>query len=539
MPKGPLDYTYAPGATIEVVGVKLPVAGFSLELVSTGIPKLVIQVDPFHQEGADVTQALAPQLGNFVRTWKRLQDALQGGNRELSFDFDAQKERADGAPENYDDLQKFKLDGWVMTAAGMRDVGPTGGFAVVIEAMHPAYQFQESTAFLQSTGKEVKIQPSEIAQTNVFEALISAMRAYHSVHEMGERIPELHGDDYEQVVQDFSTMIDNLEDYIVWDPDWSGGGIPAAGLWPKELEQVVLYSLVDYVRAASNSASWDRFIHSICAQWFLSLLPTFAEPKLRIRPLEPYQLHTMDLYDHDIVSMTLPAVDPAPIKGVMGTFSDLLTAGALSFGTTAEGERILHKDQVSVVEPTLSGKILNLQVPAWVSGAIDTAAAVRAGDFLPDEGENSKGEIPLSYGSEQNSSSSDTEPQEEVDVEDFKKIITDVLPAIGKELFLENFRNYYQVSLTTRLLIKTEDAQTPGGYLLPGFVARLQSTPENSDNAQALLDFYVIKVVHSVNCQQGKASTQILGSFIHDADKPTLAKFDMYDGVAYNALYNT
>lgn len=538
MPADPINYTYAPGASLVVAGDSYPVAAFTLELAVTGIPKVVIQIDPFHIEGDAATPALAPNLGDLVASWKKLQDALYSDNRSVQLDFDAQRERSSNAPGNYDRLQEFSINGWIMTSAGMRNVGSRGGFAVVVEAVHPFHQFQESSAYLLSTGKEAKITPDAItgsatagSSPNVFDALVSAMLAYYDVHAAADRIPEFDNSNYDAVVADYRSMIDFLEEYMQWDPDWEGEGIPCAQLWPADLKDYVLYSLIDYVRAASNSSSWDRFVHTICAHWFLALIPTFDEEKLRIRPLEPWSAHAMEIYDSDIVNIDLPAVDPTPIKGITGMFSGVSTNASVTFGLNAKGEQVANLEQVSVVEESLGGRIHVLQLPSWVSGTLNTAAAARAGEFLP------TGEGEVTHATEQNSSSNSGEPQSEVDTEDFDGIITEVLPAVAKELFLENYRVHYQLSLTTRLLIKVDGAKTPNKYLMPGFVARLSPNPEISGESDPLLDFYVTKVVHSVNCQQGQASTQIIGSFVHQSDKPDLPNFDMTKGVASNAVY--
>lgn len=520
------DYVYNMSATLTLPdGVEVPVTWFTLDLRVAGIPKLTASIDPFHIWGAGPTPAGKPTVNEFIRRWQELQGLVTDkANRAIKFSFYAVSKA-----EEF--LQSIDLSGWIITSVGMRDVRATGNFSLAIEAVHPLYKFQESTAHLLGSGVGGKVPLNAITGTNVYQALLSAMKVYLARHSKGALVKQASTDtDYNQNVklleyagfkairEKYQDMIDVLSEHLAW--DGHGSGFPDKPF--SVLRSYVPYGVLEYVKALNNTSSWDWLIGTFCAQWFLTIVPTYWEDTLKIKPLVPWQPPSITLNDDEVSQIDIPPVDAAPIKGVMGLF-DSQSFASVEWQLYKSGEESKFLEEMSFTETKLEGRFLTLATPSWARDLLINSQMPYSSDTCPKDGNMS-----VSYVASQTAETADHIPEEPSQVEwrDLKA----GLKAIAKELFLENYRMHYQMTLNSRLLIKHPKATTPGQYVIPGYVMRI------TGQGESMLDLYVTHVVHSVDCAHGSVSTQIGGSYVHTSDQPNLAK-SIHAGVASNELY--
>jgi hypothetical protein len=536
----PEQWVYKPDAKLTVLGIPVPVSGFVLYLSANGIPRLSVTIDPFHVWEDPREPAKAPTLAVFARRWRALQEAIRSRtNRLIQFKFDA------GLASGAEVPQKFELKDWIMVSAGFTEIQARGSFALVIEAVHPLYEFQESSAHMLGTGVQHEIQFNEVSGSNVHELLIKTMRAYLLRHENDVlAIPTATDPDYtdtavdmKSVREEYRKMIDILEAKLIWDPTFDGRGLPTKPL--KLLEDITKYGAVEYVKSIDNAGSWDWFIRGFCTEWFLTVIPTFYAEKLALRPIEPWLGYKMRIYDTDISGMTLPAVDPTPIKGIQGLF-DSSAMASIEYANWHEGEEFTSKEEISWTEPLL-GRYLTMGMPGWLRGLVINQQARDAGKSSPSSN-NISGSVTYVTGN----TAADEGPGTLGTVNPAYLKEQDLAMKVAcKELFLENYRQFFQLTLMCRLFMKSDLSMLPDKWILPGFVMRLLPNPDAlpaSTGAprddvldKPIIDFFVTQVVHSVDCHSGTANTQIAGSYIHEPDAPMLKAIQA--GVGRNPFY--
>ena len=528
----PEDHTYRPHAIATAGGSRLPVTSFKLQLTAAGIPRLVIRVDPFHKLDDPVDVAQAPGLSTFIDRWSAFQELiLSADNRNIDFEF-----RGYGSK---DKKQNISLSKWIILSAGFSDVRASGGFAFVIEAVHPMYEFQESTAHLLGSAVEGKLPVGAVTGENVLAALISGAEAYLEKHSDDNISSEVNKDKcYISVIDDYKNMVKILKERLKWGTG-SDQGFPDGGLSADVFKRIP-YGVVEYAKSLNNAGSWDWLVRTFCAHWLLTIIPTYWSDKLIMAPLEPWQKHKMLIYDTDMVSVNLPAVDPTPIRGIVGLFSPSILNSAEYSGYRDGNSKIL-REAISTVIKDMKGRTLMLGMPGWINSML-VDNAVSASEYCAPTPKNIN-EI-LSYGMSNNAD--DFKGGGSIDSEDLDAVMepdNGILKLLSRELFLENYKMHYQISMRCRLMIKSDNATTPDNYIVPGYVLRIQADPDLAGSeGKPLVDFYVTKVVHHVDCANRSASTEIGGSFVHASDTPTLTDLSgnvvIDKGIAKNAMYS-
>lgn len=541
----PEQWTYAPYAEATVLGEDVPVSSFTLELADNGVPKLVFVIDAFHLRGAPANPAMAPGVGSFVQRWNQLQKAIQSRqNREIDFMFDARGKE--------DTIQKFSLQGWIMTSAGFSDIRARGGFSLVIEAMHPLYAFQEATPHLMGCGLEAKEELFAFIKDNIYDTFINGMSHYVaffvpdnlSVDAKRDRhftgITGLFGNGPVSTLDEYKKQIQRLSQHLIWDPTWDGGKFPGKpslvkNIFDKHGNHHIGHSVWPYVTQFSHSGSWDWFVHTFLSHWFLHVRPTFWKEHLYIRPIEPWEPHKILIQDTDIDFIELPAVDPSPIRGILSNVDDAPQMSAIEWSIIKDGEAHAGREECSFVDIGLIGRQQTMDMPNWIKTITHLATQELSNYHVP-KPENI---VNTHYMNDSNCEKAQggTGSYTRDWVNDRYRGYKGCL----QELFLENYRQFYQIALTGRLMIKLQsknasNADTPDNFVLPGFVLQLRPNPDIEGNGKSpLVDFFVTKVVHTVDCQRASVSTKISGSHVRPATGFSTAI--IRDGKQFNIMY--
>lgn len=523
----PEQWTYRPIASVTILGKTVPVSSFSLTLTMSGIPKLMASIDPFHLVGATPQIAKAPGVDSFTATWRTLQAAIRNDEqRKVTFNFDAR---------GTIDHQAFTLTDWLLTGAGFSDVRASGYFMMTIELVHPLFAFQESTPHLVGSAVQGEIPFEAVKGDDLLKSLSGAMRAYLSKFSKTSLGLEIAKDeDYiageKSMVLAYAKMISALENHLKWDPTWTGPKFPVAP-FSTSLVDVIPYGLVEYVKSMNSAGSWDWFVHTFCAHWFLCIVPSFYKKELYLRPIEPWQAPKMTIYDTEVSKLDLPATDPMPVKGVMGIASMPSVEGPITWSAFQESQVQTTQEAMAHQEPSLTGSDLSLLLPSWIEGLLFYKAAKMAGLSAP-TGDNI---LNVSFSVANNASDPTAGTLGTVYMEHTKALLK-AAKVVARELFLENYRLHYQVSITSRLLIRSASSKLENNWVLPGYVMRLQAD-KNLPGSQGrpLLDFLVMQVVHSVDCMNRYASTQINGAYVHEAGEPNIKA--IIKGIAPNVMY--
>ena len=505
----PEDWVYKPAALLQIFGLFVPVSGFTLSLQANGIPRLIVRVDAFHLLGAPPEPATAANMSSLVARWNLVRTAISSKTRRrINFKF--------AAPSAADKLQNFLLSGWIMTSAGFPRVSAQGGeMHFEIEAVHPMYEFQESPAFLLGSGVQGRIKPSKIAKTNVLAALVSALREYGAKHDDTTLSIHAAGDsEYvstEKIIDAYKNIADILGKRLEWYNPSGAGVLPDKP--NTSLDSHIPYSTVEYVKSLGNAGSWDWLVRSFCAQWLLTIYPRVEGDKLGIGPFNAWQTPAMEIYDTETSFVRLPPADPNPVRGVLGLIDGKNAFPSIGWTTLPEGEKQQRREEISFVDEDLRGRILSFAMPGWLH-QLPISATAKSGSTNAPYGTN---EITYTSGGTANTSDKDRPSLTASQWDDMLK----KMRLLAQELFRENYRLHYQVALAGRLMIKLPNAKTIGKFVLPGYVMRLSAT-DSENKKEPLVDFYVTKVVHSVDCQNAKASTEIGGSFVRAPGEPNI-----------------
>lgn len=545
----PVDHVYRPHVNINIDGEGYACSGLALVITASGIPQATISIDPFNTWSDSMSKANAPGVATFIDKYKFFQELIRDKERrKIDITFRNGTDRYAGS----DDPQDFDLKGWLVLSAGFVGVHSQGGFSFRIEAVHPLYAFQESTAHLVGSGEDGVIPRYEIYGDNVYEALISGMEAYQRRHKPDALVTPAAADKsfsgmagmkdiQDTVCSDYAEMVKTLKEHLVWDKDWTGSGFPDAPFTHFGMSTHIPYGVLEYIKSMNNAGSWDWLVHMFCAHWFLVIVPTYWENALRMKPLETWQRFRATIYDTDCTSIDLPAVDPAPARGVMGLFDASGLTGYAEYSLFPEGAAKTRIEAVSMLVEGLTGRILSLGIPGWLKNLAQddqasNATLAAAGKDTLESGE---------YGASNNvyDIKGGTGSVRATALDDLINPDDGVLKNVAKELFLENYRLHYQIAIRGRLMVRNKSATTPDKFIVPGYVMRLAGNPDlpGATIGTDLLDFYVTKVAHIIDCQNGTAYTEIAGAFVHDVGGPTLKDLDgntvMQAGIGTNPMY--
>jgi len=501
------------------------VAGITIILNENGIPEIRVVVDPLHSTSDSVNVATSPSLKDMTK-WHSLIQHYVSIKQTASLSFIV--EIGNKGEEKED--QKLELSGWIITGGGLLGVSAVGGFSLEITIQHPICLVSYSGVNM--GGFSDKLEPMLTSSNTIIDALRDSIDAYINTR-ISEKagkadlcLPGISGSDAlvefnmlsaykEQLEAAAKAMVENLE----WDAQYLDEC--KYSNWPLstcliEVEDQIKASVADYVYCLSDINLWEILVHRICSEWFVSIVPTYWT-KLKMMPFTPWANPALYINEEDIWDLMLPGVEKNVIAGIYMMQHGLASSIDFSAYIGKASDEMHNLDGVVYVagdKPT--GSILTREAPAWLksvlvrhgskSGEVTNISTMDdAGDLVTPSNVDVEGEPVV---------------QSPEDFEYYLELYRSGALVCANQLFLTAYKQSTQVSVNTRLLIKSHEK-----WVIPGRVCRIKA-----EDGTVIMDFYIKTVQHIIDFQTAKAYTQISGSYARTGGG--------VDGVAVNGTCN-
>jgi hypothetical protein len=193
-----------------------------------------------------------------------------------------------------------------------------------------------------------------------------------------------------------------------------------------------------------------------------------------------------------------------------------------SYVTAVTDKEFNTEGVVYIPEGEVEGGLVKLTGSHWIKG-LELRSAAYAGQYTSPPKAEPGGKVKMAsnttYGSSPASESG-------LDYQYAFDILRGVLYYCAWQTFLTKFRQEVRASVTTRLLMSSEDSdvevdeETGRGWICPGHVCSIQkgvTAPqaeiEGEEDTQGVFDMYVTTVEHTIDCQNNRARTEIIGRY--------------------------
>jgi hypothetical protein len=504
------------GGYVTISGTNHPVSSFTLILTHNGIPELRLTIDPVHtgmgNVASDPTGDATPAvLSNLITKYDELQQLVsQQSGREVSFKF--KMVSADG------DTQELVLRNWLLVAVGYGGISASGAVQMSLNIQHPVRKLSEGNIHLFANHADKAWGTELLANSSdVLDGIKRTLTAYANITPVA---------DTPQFFTELRERTNDLVAALTAHTQWEGHGWPDAPF--NELKTYVPHALQAYITNIQGRTPWSWLMQDVLSDWYLSMRNTYWQSKLTFGPYAPWEKPSMSITDADVSDFTLPASDPRPLAGVVN-LTDSALLSAYTVMAWRPGMSQVCSDGQAHTEPNLPGAIDHLRLPEWVPALMQLYRNANGGNALPGARTNTVLNAPGSYGTLGPVPAS---------------MLTEVRTAMKvfcKQMFCHNYRQMTQVQLQCRLMLRSSGG-IDGKYITPGYVCSFDADPEAAaeaglyDGAQSgtLFKFFVTQVVHTVDCNNATASTDVYGQYLRRDAGPQLGAIP---GTAPNYLY--
>ena len=474
---------------------KMPVSAFSLMLTHNGIPALRINTVPKEYKTDKPSQdgeADVASLDEFVNWYNKLAEASEDTSKRVS-DFYFQAVSSGG------DTQELDLKGWLLTAVGYGGLSASGAMQLSLELVHPAKKINECAVnFFGLIDNSDAFLPFNISGTDVYAGMVKTLELYSkSSTAFSSAISD---PEYKIMQQKFENAREAFGQHIKWNDAKHG--------WPddslSEISEYIPYALWDYVWSIHSATLWDGFVHHIVDDWHVSIRPTYWETALTMEPYAPWAAAELSISSNDISDLTLPPADPQNVSGAI-TLASAPELGSFTAFVNPQAAALGESDAAIWLEAdTIGGAIVSFTPPPWYFRALTYSGQAANGGALGSNTDNNSNMPMSATGS----------------VADLTNISPDVLlyiqnhlKAFARENFVESFRRMFEVSVMTRLMITYGDDED---HVHPGIVHDIKT-----ESGRTLLTYFATRVIHTVDCVNKQAYTQITGSYLRREGGPT------------------
>lgn len=275
-----------------------------------------------------------------------------------------------------------------------------------------------------------------------------------------------------------------------------------------------------YAEGFPGVSLWSTFVNDVCPDLDVTIIPTYWRQSLHVVPYTPYGNPVVTVYDDEIHTAGLPAVDPAPIGGtrIVIRGGERVDDDPSSFSECSEepnDEKITEVLYLAQATSDVPGKIVPLAVPTWLTNA---------------KTHETKLDPPLSEQNQNGSMVSPDDSQPEFTTPSMggggdgppTAAYVDACYDYAKAAFIGMYRENSEVSLITPLMLKSESSGWPDKFVVPGCVFSIQIRADEA-GGKLFMDTYVTEIVHVIDAGSADAHTEILGSYCR-AGKDELVK---------------
>lgn len=467
-------------------------------LRETGLPQVILMVDPVHTPSDPMTPATITSLKSMSEWHTQAQQiALKKEKATLKFKI-YKKEVVE---------QEIELTDWITADAGLRTSGMS--FALEITIQHPASEISMSGANLGSFNEVPKLSLNLASASDPLDALKKAVEQYALLKITQKvdtsctaaRMPSVITMEqaFKKRLKDAAKI---MSEQIMWEPnyyegcpytDWPMTSGPLAG----KTKHVAL-AIGGLVHGLADNTLWEILARELCSSFYLAILPTYWE-KLKLVPFTPWAKYKVLIEDTEISDIQLPGFEKTTVAGI----TIEVRTPAFSGDYTVLVDRIFAEQfQVNRIvytpDPQMVGSYITYSPPEWLEELSNMTGA--------EEGKTTN--YSTSQPKDNARTAANSGPGDKlksVDGEVYQRWMKQYRCALylcAKQMYLATFHKSLQVRLKTKLMFKKD-----GTYLLPGQVVRVQA------DGKTVFDFYVTEVVHSINVSSGFAHTDITGAY--------------------------
>jgi len=509
----------------ETGGREWCVSSLVIILQENAIPTVRIVVDPVHTPAEPMAPATSATLSEIAGWHKDLQKLA---NDKATANLSLEVHKRDGLEQELD------LKDWIVTSAGIVSVKATGAFALEVEIQHPLCLCDYAGMYLGSFIENLDFAPNDLSSTDILAALYDALDKYLSTAIDETTLTQVDcytGADpgaatASAMIKDFIDKLHEAADQLIAHLEWSPDYHNNCGYsnWPLELclgtdptlglNEIVVSAVGDYVVSALDTNLWDVISKHICPQWYVSVIPTYWENKLKLVPFTPWNEPSITFVDTDISDVVFPGADPGPLSGtIIRHKAPALGGDYTSFVPVASDKEFNMDGVLFVPNGEVEGGLVMLESPHWLK-ALEARAASYVGEYTSPPKVEPTGKLKTAantaYG---------TTPAAEsgISYEYVFDIFRGALYYCAWQTFLTKFRQGVEASVHTRLLMTSTNSNVPGGWVCPGHVCSVKKTSA-AGAGEVVFDMYITGVVHEIDCQRSTASTEITGRYARPAE---------------------
>jgi hypothetical protein len=516
-------------------------------LRDNAIPIVRVTVDPAHEyfsgpvgsfNSPDATEAT---LSRIIEWHKKFQTwSVQ--KKPADFHLIVTRKEDPDIPGDGTVEQTLDLKNWVLTGAGIKGASASGNFALEVELSHPLAGCDNSPAVLSGFKQMVEFRPSEAGWADIPTALVEIMRKYATYKRCltdeglwgssATGCPEIEPPEdsiREKLTKQVKAAADIVDKHLKWNAAGYDGSYTE---WPVEecfapMLQELQLCLSDQIIGNADATPYEILMNVICPTWGTILVSTYwadsaGDQKLELRPFSPWMRDQVKIVSTDVADVQMPGVDPAPVAAIIEQHQGVMSAGEFSVYIKHADDNGFISDEIAYMPEKIvnsdewGGRVYHLMPPTWCM-----MTGVKEGGKKGDKTNQKTAESDRKLATGANSSV--LAPSNiETSTTRIANRLERVRSAIWshcKYTFMSKFRQGVSTRLSCRLLITSPDSTLPGNHVIPGHVFQLvDAIPDfavtGSTLPEPIFDFYCDGVVHSMDCQNGHASTEITGKYV-------------------------
>ena len=503
-----------------------PVSSVVIRLKAGGLPIILATVDGVHQTEKGQENGVDAELVTFsnVKSWHdRAQTYVSDPATRCAVHIEL---LVNG------EKQVVDVTGWLLLAAGFGAVSTSGGCPLELMMQHPAGQLDRCGGILgNKSGEKSIINWNSAAFTNPVSGFANATVAATDMHNIvssawgdtGALISAAYSKTEEEIINKAKLALTLLN----WNPKWPNNDfgysdLPLSNSFLQNHVPAVQSTFLNYVEGLPGTSLWSTFIDSVCTDFDITVIPTYWSESLQVVPYTPYGNPVITIYDDMISRVEFPAIDPAPVGGARivisgnGRDDSNVTYGMIGgSGSPMKTTDVIYLNKSG----QMLGKVVALSAPSWLTGAKSydggqekgVVQQNKDGDMTTDDDS-----VPVGYGVGPGAASGFVGAKVPEGSADY----VNACYAYAKAEFLSRYGETSEISLSTALLIRSDDGLFHDRLTAPGCVFRIAAKNISNPDAKAVpfIDMYVTELVHVIDAKNADAHTEISGAYCRPVD---------------------
>ena len=482
-------------------GNSYAVSAVSATAQECGIPTIVLTINP--KPNPNAASIEVPTLSDFMAWHGELQALAATKRKKVSFYLKAICSN---------EVQEIDIKEWVLTQAGMLEVGAGGSFSTQVVIQHPIYGAGSGLLAFFDHYKLGAMGSRLPRRDNIVNLIVDAIALSlkqrnpdNSVEVPMESvtkevtiktIKEIDKAVYAKAVQSHAI----LKKWLQWDPAYTRGTIPFAFADDTIAEDYYAYGGINTGAYLEDKGSPYSVFMAMATQMMLMTYGTFSDDPIKVRPSEPWAENDTYVRQVEISSVAMPTGSLLRINGVLATGISAQSDIYQNAGDKTGDTQLKHEDT----------KVGGAYVDKWT--AIEGATKVIGtpdflGTYLGGKDSSNGFSNEDFQNNELSESTGASDPNAAAAAAKLDAVRIAILNAYCHDEFWRTFGSDVTLGLVTRLLI-TEASDSGKLSLRPGNILRMLG-----DNDTLLYTCYITTVQHVISVEEGRAYTSIQGTY--------------------------